>query len=123
MRFSRLWFSVRRLLVAVVTVMCLVAIHWLIVNYHVNASVYVAVSSCVAGLFVLGAMRKPWFFLGIAVLLWAALPTVFDSSANDLFVGSYSLGWLLGAFAGGIIRSVRRIVASRPLDPKPPEPN
>jgi hypothetical protein len=71
MRYPRLWFIVPRILIAVAIVVCLVAIDWLMFDYHVDAFVYVTVSACVAGFFALGAMRKPWFFLGIAVLLWA----------------------------------------------------
>lgn len=123
LKLSGLWRTMRRMMVATATVTCLVAIHWLIVDSHVSEPVYLAVSACVAGLFASGAMRQPWFFLAIAVLLWAALPRVSDSSANDMFVGCYRGGWTLGALAGGIMRVLKKVVAPLPLDPEPPAPS
>jgi hypothetical protein len=118
MRRRRLWSTVRSLSIAVSTVTCLFAAHWLILEGH-GAPVYidVAVSACVAGLFALGAMRQPLYLLAIAVLLSIFLPTVHDSSADALFRGCYGGGWALGALAGKIIRCLSKNVAGQPDAP------
>jgi hypothetical protein len=74
---------------------------------------FLAVSVAIGCLFALGAMRHPWIFLAIAVALWVASPTVYDSSAHEFFQGCYQLGWLCGAAAGMISRMVRRTVGRR----------
>jgi hypothetical protein len=111
MWWSRVGVAVKWTMVAVAITAGLAMVHWQILI--ASRTVYVPVSAAVAGLFALGAMRHPWFFLAVAVLLWLAMPTVFDSSANDLFVGCYQLSWLLGAIAGKIIRSLRNRAGRR----------
>lgn len=104
MHERRARFAARRIVTAVAIVVGSLASDWLIVELHVDAPVYVPVSAVIASLFALGAMRHPWYFLAIAVLLTVALPGVSDSSAHDLFVGCYQGGWSLGALAGWIFR-------------------
>src|SRR5437868_15320290 len=120
MRLPRVRFTVRGAMIAVAIAACLAIIHSQIVL--ANQPISPAVSALVAGLFALGAMRYPWFFLAIAVLLWAALPTVYDSSAHDLFVGCYQGGWCLGAIAGKIMRRCRDCGAAVPNAPEPVAP-
>ena len=117
MRTPRVWLSVRGVIVAVAIVTCLAITHSQILD--VSKPVWVAVSAAVGGLFALGAMRHPWFFLAIVVLLWAILPRIFDSSAHDLFEGCYAFGWFLGAVAGKVIRGFRNRAGAVPDAPSP----
>jgi hypothetical protein len=112
---------VRWLLVAAATVVVLATADWLIVDCHVSQPVYVTVSASVGGLFALGAMRDPWFFLAIAVALWVVLPAVSDCSAHDMFVGCYQLGWAIGAIAGKLLRSLGKGVVPTIAPPPAPE--
>src|SRR5437868_1428446 len=98
MRTPRVRPSVSGVIVAVAIVTCLAITHSQILD--ASKPVWVAASAVVAGWFALGAMRHPWFFLAVVVLVWAILPRVSDSSAHDLFVGCYQFGWFLGAIAG-----------------------
>lgn len=67
-------------------------------------SVYVPVSASVAGVFALGGMRHPWFFLTVLLLFSLSSPTVHDSSGHEMFGGCCWGGWVLGTIAGGITR-------------------
>jgi hypothetical protein len=74
---------------------------------------FLVVSVAIGCLFAVGTIRHPWIFLAIAVALWVASPTVYDSSAHDFFHGCYQLGWLWGAAVGMISRMIRRAVGRR----------
>ena len=113
----RLEFAVRGVIIAVAVAAGLAIIDSQIL--HAGLPISLAVSALVAGLFALGAMRHPCYFLAIAVLLWAALPTVYDSSAHDLFVGCYQGGWCLGAITGKIMRRCEICGAVVPNAPEP----
>jgi hypothetical protein len=106
MQIPRLRFSASWVIVAVAIAALLVLAESLIA--HTRQEVYLPVSSIVAGVFALGAMRQPRFFLAIAVMVWVALPRTFDSSSHDMFEGAYQLGWILGAIAGKVMRSIKR---------------
>ncbi len=120
MKLPRARFMIRRVIVAVALVICLAATDELIL--FASEPVYVAVSAVVAGLFGLGAMRHPWFFLAVVIVLRLGFPDVSDSSAHSMFVGSYVLGWAFGAPAGWIIRSLADDGSALPADPAPSEP-
>jgi hypothetical protein len=113
MRQPRVWYTVRQALIAMAIVVGLAIVHSQLLT--ASAPIYVAVSAAVAGVFALGAMRRPIYFLAIAVLLWAVLPRVSDSSAHELFGGCYTLGWTLGALAGTVIRTLRKAWAAPPI--------
>ncbi len=80
---------VGRIVLAVATVAGLVVVHSHIL--HSPPPVWVGASASAAFLFGLGGMRHPWFFLAIVVALIVVLPTVYDSSAHDLFMGCIQL--------------------------------
>ena len=110
--------TVRRMVVAVAIVTGLVTGLAVVDSQilHTPQPVYVAVSASVAALFALGGMRHPWFFLAVVVALYVVLPTTFDSSGHDMFVGCYFLGWAFGSLAGWIIRNLSsRKTTSRSL--------
>ncbi len=69
---------------------------------------FVTVSATTGGLFGLGAIHHPWFFLAMAVSLSLLLPSACGSAANDFLAGCCLIGWLLGAIASMIIRCVKR---------------
>lgn len=119
MHKPRVRLAAGRIVTAAAIVVGSLATDWLIVDLHLTAPVYVAVSACVASVFALGAMRNPWYFLAIAVLLTVAVPSVSDSSAHDLFVRSYQGGWFLGALAGWIFRRTTRFGGPNPRRPAP----
>jgi hypothetical protein len=72
-----------------------------------HSQIYIFASAVAAGVFALGGIRHPWIFLAVVLLLQIALPTVYDSSAHDLFTGCLAGGWLLGAISGGALRGIR----------------
>ena len=112
MKTPRPWFVVRGLLVAV----AIEAGLWLtfeMIN-HTSEPIYVGVSALVGGIVTLGAMRKPWFFLGVLALVSATFSRVFDSSAYSMLMTTFSLGTILGAIAGRIIRSISTRTRSVP---------
>jgi hypothetical protein len=105
MRLSPEWLVAKKVLIAVAIAAVMAIANWQIL--HTGPEIYATVSAVVAGVFALGAMRDPWFFLAVAVLTSFACPRVFDSSAHEMFQASYQGGWLLGAIAGKVIRMVR----------------
>jgi hypothetical protein len=81
------------------------------------------VSAAAGGLFAIGAMRHPWFFLAMAVSLCAVVSrTSSGGGANHFLMGCYLLVWLWGAIAGMIIRMVRKSAARYPWLPVEPDP-
>lgn len=96
------------LMTGAAVVVCVAAIHSLLLDLHWPQSIEVAVAACVACIVALGAMRRPWFFLAIILVLWAVVPKVSDSFIHDIYEGGYQLAWLIGGPAGWIVRRVRR---------------
>jgi hypothetical protein len=84
----------------------------------------VLIASLVAGAFGLGAMRRPWVFLGPLIVLWVVTPTVDHPSFDvwNLSVGGCFLGWIIGTPAGWISRWITRAGESVPVASEPPEP-
>jgi hypothetical protein len=127
MRPSRLAALVLQTVAAILLAAGLWLIHYLMLVYGGG----VPVAATVAAVFVLGAMRRPWFFLAVAVLLRLALPSVSDLGDHDLFVACFSLALPCGALAGLILRAFRGRsgVPPRPAGPvltpsaSPPEAN
>ena len=82
-------------------------------NFCLQNSMVADVSDIRDNLLAVGTICHPWIFLAIAVALWVASPTVYDSSAHDFFHGCYQLGWLWGAAVGMISQMIRRAVGRR----------
>jgi hypothetical protein len=98
----------RKWLIGLILVVCVVAIHEWLMGFHSLQPIVIAIVACVATVFGLGAMRRPWFFLGVIVVLWVASPKVFDSDVHELYEGGYQLAWLMGAPAGWVLRRMRQ---------------
>lgn len=53
----------------------------------------------------LGAMRRPWVFLALAILLWITAPVIFHAFNTPSLVGQFSwMAWVVGATAGYLSR-------------------
>jgi hypothetical protein len=117
MDFAREWLILKKIPSAVAIAAVVVVVDGMI--WHTGPEIYATASAVAAGVFALGAMRAPWFFLATAVLANVASPRVFDCSAHDLFQASYQMSSILGAVAGKVIRMVRARGATLPAAPKP----
>jgi hypothetical protein len=74
-----------------------------------GTEVDVVVGAVVSGAIGVGAVRRPWVFLAIALVVWAAAPVIHDGfNAVTLSSSGCVLGWMIGAPAGWISRSVTR---------------
>jgi hypothetical protein len=77
------------------------------------------VSAAAGGLFAIGAMRHPLFFLAMAVSLCAVLSrTSSGGGVKDFLMGCYMLVWFWGAIAGMIMRRFRKSAGRRPVRPE-----
>lgn len=53
----------------------------------------------------LGALRRPWVFLAVAILLWITAPVIFHGFNTPSLVGRFSwFAWGVGAVAGPLSR-------------------
>ena len=96
------------LMTGAAVVVCVVAIHSLGLDIHWPQYIEIAVTACVACVFALGAMRRPWFFFAIILVLLVVVPEVSDSFFHDLYESGYQLAGIIGAPFGWILHRVRR---------------
>ena len=69
----------------------------------------VVVGAVVSGAFAVGAVRRPWVFLTIALVVWAGAPVMHDGfNAVTLSAQGCVLAWMVGAPAGWISRSMTK---------------
>lgn len=67
------------------------------------------VGTVVSWAFAVGAMRCPWVFLSVALVVWAGAPVMHDGfNAVTLSAQGCVLSWMVGAPAGWISRSMTK---------------
>jgi hypothetical protein len=92
-----------RVFCAPLMVTCLTLLHWAIIKFHAPLEVDVLVSGVIAGVFAFGAIRRPWYFLAIAMLIGVFLPPGWRI-AHQLFRTCIMLGWAIGTIGGMVMR-------------------
>ncbi len=69
----------------------------------------VVVGAVVSGAFGVGAVRRPWVFLAVALVVWAGAPVMHHGfNAVTLSAEGCVLAWIVGAPAGWVSRSVTK---------------
>jgi hypothetical protein len=69
----------------------------------------VVVAAVVSVAFALGAVRRPWVFLAVALVVWAFAPVTYHGfDAVTLSAQGCVLAWMVGAPAGWISRSMTK---------------
>lgn len=75
--------------------------------FLLGSEVDVVVSVVVSGAFGVGAARRPWLFLAIALVVWAGAPVMHHGfNAVTLSAQGCLLAWMVGAPAGWVSRHV-----------------
>lgn len=74
-----------------------------------SGAIDVVVGAVVSGAFAVGAVRRPWVFLAIALLVWEGSPVMHDGfNAVTMSAQGCVLAWMVGAPAGWISRSMTK---------------
>lgn len=103
------WVSKRRLAatVVVVPIALVLVLELCLTSFPVSRNVDVVVCFMVSGAFGVGAVRRPWVFLGVAFLFWEVTPVIHHgANAVTMSAAGCILAWLIGAPAGWVARSV-----------------
>ena len=105
------WVSKRRLAATVVVVLIAsVVVLELWQPFPPRSEVVdVVVGAMVSGAFGVGAVRRSWIFLAVALLVWAGAPVIHHGfNAVTLSAQGCVLAWMVGAPAGWVSRSVTK---------------
>jgi hypothetical protein len=108
------WVTKRRLAVAAVVVP--IASVFILEEWHFfppGGPADIVAAAIASAAFGVGAARRPWLFLALALLIYAAAPVVHHGfNAASLSAGACILAWLIGAPAGWVSR---RLSKRKPL--------
>jgi hypothetical protein len=126
MHLPRVQFTVRRIMaaVAVAALVSLVASNPYRHDGITDKRVVIPVASIVAAVYGLGAMRRPLMFLFPLIVALIAPPQVdhYRPDVINISAASCFLGWIIGAPAGWLSRSLARPANSLPVTTEPIDP-